>query len=98
VTASEACNAEGLTGALVPARPEFGPALERLSCGEITILPIRVCEDEEGRITARLGGPFMPEWTRGGDNSDPEPLTDKIMHAVAARLPSEVPGAYGARA
>ena len=96
--APEAGNAEGLTGALVPAMPESGTVLAWLSHGEIPILPIGVWEDEEGRLTARFGEPFTLERTRGTDSSDPEALTDEIMHAVAALLPSEFRGAYSAGA
>ena len=40
----------------------------------------------------------MLERTRGIDSSDAEALTDEIMHAVAALLPSEFRSAYSSRA
>ena len=95
--APEAGNAEGLTGALVPAMPGSGAVLAWLSHGEIPILPIGVWDDERGRLTARVGQPFTLERPRGSDR-DLEALTDEIMHAVAVLLPAELRGAYSARA
>ena len=97
--APEAGNAEGLSGALVPAMPESGGVLAWLSHGEIPILPVGVYDDEDGRLTARFGEPFTLARRKGGAaGRDAETLTERVMLAIAELLPVELHGVYAAEA
>ncbi|MEX2229353.1 MAG: hypothetical protein WEB13_06895 [Dehalococcoidia bacterium] len=92
----EAGNAPGLRRHLRTAWPGSGNAIAWLSRGHVPVVPIALWEDDGGRVVVQVGK------ARCLDPSERDaPIaakTNEVMRAVAALLPDELRGPYGANA
>jgi hypothetical protein len=63
----------------------------------VPIVPVGVYEETDGRLVARFGLPFTLAWPGlHAARAQQGQLTERVMRAIAAQLPPELRGPYGA--
>lgn len=82
---------------LARAAPNAGRALAWLSRGTVPIVPAAVYESPGGSLTLRFGEPFVLQSPAGATRSERDVLATRVMCAIAALLPPELRGPYGAK-